>query len=102
MIDRHQFAYLNGIEKLHCMFCGYASGVIAFVRDVAARTEQYWCPIRHARVIPAPHDRYHRFADYGDARSYRGGLPALRQALRRKVSPGGVLTTRRSHDRRGH
>ncbi len=41
VIDRHQLAYLNGIEKLNCMYCSYANGVFAFVREVAGRTEQY-------------------------------------------------------------
>jgi len=84
VIDRHTLAYLNGIEKVSCTFCGYANGLIAYVREVAARTEQYWCPIKHARAIPAPHPRYHVFVDYGDARGYRQELAALRRTLRRR------------------
>jgi hypothetical protein len=82
VIDRHKLAYLNGIEKVNCVYCGYANGVIAYVREVAARTEEYWCPIKHARVIPTPHTRYHLFFDYGDAKAYRHDLPRLRRALR--------------------
>jgi len=82
VIDRHKLAYLNGIEKVNCVYCGYANGVIAYVREIAARTEQYWCPIRHARAIPTPHTRYHLFFDYGDAKAYRHDLPRLRRALR--------------------
>jgi hypothetical protein len=81
-IDRHKLAYLNGIEKVNCTFCSYANGLLAYVREVAARTEQYWCPIKHARAIPAPHSRYHGFADYGDARRYRKELPSLRRGLK--------------------
>ena len=81
-IDRHKLAYLNGIEKVNCTFCSYANGLLAYVREVAARTEQYWCPIKHARTIPAPHGRYRRFVEYGDAHGYRDGLPALRRGLR--------------------
>jgi hypothetical protein len=81
-VDRHKLAYLNGIEKVNCTFCSYANGLIAYVREVAARTEQYWCPIKHARAIPAPHQRYHGFLDYGDASGYRKELPALRHAIR--------------------
>jgi hypothetical protein len=40
IIDRHKLAYLNGIEKINCTFCSYANGVIAYVREVAACTEQ--------------------------------------------------------------
>ena len=67
MIDRHRLAYLNAIEKANCVYCGYANGLLAYVREVTARTEQYWCPIRHARPIRAPHRHYQRFFDYGDA-----------------------------------
>ena len=62
-IDRHRLAYLHGIEKVHCSYCSYANGLIAYLREVAARTEQYWCPIRHARATPIPHSRYHLFFD---------------------------------------
>lgn len=70
VIDRHRLAYLNGIEKLNCVYCGYANGVVAWVQAVAARTEQYWCPIKHSRP-GRPHDRYPEFLDYGDAEGYR-------------------------------
>ncbi|HSJ42601.1 MAG TPA: hypothetical protein VK955_16350 [Xanthobacteraceae bacterium] len=81
-VDRHKLAYLNVIEKANCTFCSYANGLIAYVREVAARTEQYWCPIKHARSIPVPHSRYHLFFDYGDAERYRRDLKPLREALR--------------------
>ena len=85
-IDRHKLAYLNGIEKVNCSFCSYANGLIAYVREVAARTELYWCPIKHSRTIPVPHSRYHLFFDYGDAEGYRRDLAPLRDALRRAPS----------------
>ena len=84
LIDRHRLAYLNAIEKVHCTFCSYANGVIAYVREVAARTEQYWCPIKHARPVPTPHTRYELFFDYGNATRYRRELAALRRTLRRE------------------
>jgi len=89
VLDRHRLAYLNGIEKVNCTFCSYANGLFAYVREVAARTEQYWCPIKHARAIPAPHRRYHLFFDYGDAKAYRQELMALRHLLRRDPEHGG-------------
>ena len=88
-IDRHKLAYLNGIEKVNCTFCSYANGLIAYVREVAARTEQYWCPIKHARVIPAPHQRYHVFLDYGDASGYRKELPTLRHVVKARTDRAG-------------
>ena len=83
VMDRHHLAYLNVIEKLNCEYCGYANGVFAYVREIAARTEQYWCPIRHARRIPAPHTRYRSFVDYGDAQGYHRRLILLRRQLPR-------------------
>jgi len=78
IIDRHRLGYLNAIEKVNCVYCGYANGLFAYVREVAARTEQYWCPIKHARAIRSPHSRYAAFVDYGDAEGYHDRLPVLR------------------------
>ena len=83
VIDRHKLSYLNAIEKLNCVYCGYANGVFAFVREVTARTEQYWCPIQHRRTPRNSHGRYERFLKYGDAEGYRRRLPELRRALKK-------------------
>lgn len=82
-IDRHKLPYLNALEKINCMYCSYANGLIAYVREIAARTEQYWCPIRHARPVRASHERYALFMPYGDASVYRSGLAGLRRAIKR-------------------
>jgi hypothetical protein len=66
VIDRHRLGYLNTLEKINCAYCGYANGVIAYGREVASRTESYWCPIKHAQRWPGPHPRYAEFMDYGD------------------------------------
>lgn len=87
--DRRKLAYLNAVEKLNCLYCTYANGVLAYVREVAARTEQYWCPIRHARRVRGTHHRYKGFVPYGDAAAYRERLPALRDAVRRDKLPAG-------------
>lgn len=71
VVDRHHLSYLNGIERLNCAFCGYANGLLAWTREIAGRTEEYWCPIKHARRTAGQHRRYYDFADYGDAESYR-------------------------------
>ncbi|HZR26669.1 MAG TPA: hypothetical protein VFA59_23950 [Vicinamibacterales bacterium] len=86
VIDRQHLAYLNAIEKLNCMYCGYANGVFAYVREIAARTEQYWCPIRHAARVRGPHEHYRHFLDYGDAEGYRRRLIPLRHELEDKRS----------------
>ena len=82
-IDRHRLPYLNGIEKINCLFCSYANGVLAYVHEVASRTEQYWCLIKHRRRVRGAHDRSAAFAPYGDARAYLDRLPFYRAALTR-------------------
>lgn len=71
VVDRHHLAYLNLIEKMNCVYCGYANGIIAYAREVASRSEEHWCPIKHARRTRDPHRRYFHFADYGDAETFR-------------------------------
>ena len=82
VFDRSDLPYLNLIEKINCAYCSYGNGVAAYVREVAARTEQYWCPIKHARRVIASHDRYPQFFEFGDAESYRQGLERLRRQYR--------------------
>lgn len=81
VIDRHRLAYLNGIEKLNCVYCGYGNGLIAYAREIAARTEQYWCPIKHARKVAGSHERYVKFLDYGEAKGFHAKSEKLRQEL---------------------
>ncbi len=90
VVDRHHLRYLNALERLNCFYCSYANGLIAYVREIAARTEQYWCPIKHARPLRHPHSRYQRFVDYGDARAYRDRSAALRAELADVERHGGV------------
>lgn len=78
ILDRHSLSYLNPIEKLNCVYCGYFNGLIAYVQEIAARTEQFWCPIKHARKISGVHKRYHKFLDFGDHQKYKNRLEQLR------------------------
>ncbi len=79
VFDREDLPYLNLIEKFNCFYCSYGNGVAAYTREVSARTEQYWCPIKHARRVRAAHDRYPKFFDYGDAEAFKQGLNRLRR-----------------------
>ncbi|MGA8143270.1 MAG: hypothetical protein WB987_05205 [Candidatus Acidiferrales bacterium] len=78
LFDRGKLCYLNFLERLNCQYCAYANGLIAYVTEVAARTEQHWCPIKHARRIPSPHSRYSHFLPYGDASAYRERIDEVR------------------------
>lgn len=79
IFDRQDLPYLNLIEKFNCFYCAYGNGVAAYFREVAARTEQYWCPIKHARRVRGAHERYPDFFDYGDAEAFKQGLERLRR-----------------------
>ncbi|KIM11545.1 MAG: hypothetical protein KU37_04900 [Sulfuricurvum sp. PC08-66] len=79
--DRHKLDYLNTLEKINCLYCSYFNGLMAYVSEVSARTEQFWCPIRHAKRIKSMHSRYANFIEYGDSKSYREELESLRKAL---------------------
>ncbi len=78
-MDRHALGYLNIIEKINCVYCGYFNGLMAYIQEVAARTEQYWCPIKHARRVGYTHNRYKYFFDYGDGEGYRKKLEEVRR-----------------------
>ena len=79
VVDRHALEYLNALEKLNCVYCGYVNGLIAYIQEIGARTEQYWCPIKHARKIGDIHSRYKNFLEYGDAEEYSKNMEKIRR-----------------------
>lgn len=81
IFDRRHLEYLNWFERFHCTYCAYANGLLAYAMEVAARTEQYFCPIKHAHRVLGTHGRYDRFLEYGDAADYHARLEAYRAAL---------------------
>lgn len=83
VFDRAHLAYLNIVEKFNCAYCSYGNGLAAYFKEVVARTEQYWCPIKHARRVLQAHPYYNGFVDYGDAEGYRRQLQVLRADLAR-------------------
>jgi hypothetical protein len=79
VIDRQYLSYLNVIEKFNCIYCGYGNGVVAYALEVVARTEQYWCPIKHTKKHLKQHARSENFVDYGDVDAYKKQLEQLRK-----------------------
>jgi hypothetical protein len=80
VFDRGRLAYLNTIEKVGCVYCSYVNGLLALITEIAARTEQYFCPIKHAQRLVQTHSRYAKFLAYGDARAYREQSDAVAHA----------------------
>lgn len=81
VFDRRHLGYLNFIEKFHCTYCEYGNGLMSYMAEILARTEEYFCPIKHAHKILGTHTRYNRFLDYGDAADYEARLEEFRVAL---------------------
>lgn len=81
VFDRRHLGYLNFIEKFHCTYCEYGNGLMSYMAEILARTEEYFCPIKHAHKILGTHARYNRFLDYGDAADYEAKLEEYRVAL---------------------
>lgn len=81
VFDRQQLDYLNAIEKFHCTYCAYGNGLLAYVTEIVGRTEEYFCPIKHARKMLGAHSRYARFLAYGDAADYAAKLEEFRVGL---------------------
>lgn len=82
VMDRKYLEYLNLIQKLNCIYCEYGNGVIAYAREVASRTEQFWCPIKHARKIKGVHERYYDFLEYGDGEEFNKKFEVQRDKCR--------------------
>ncbi|WP_292654263.1 hypothetical protein [Nitratifractor sp.] len=80
-LDRHRLPYLNALQKLNCVYCGYFNGLIDYVREIASRTEQFWCPIRHARRVKGVPTRYWHFLRYGDGQDLNRRWKQLREEL---------------------
>lgn len=78
VVDRQHLLYLNILEKFNCVYCGYGTAVAAYTKEVIGRTEQYWCPIKHASHAKDPHGRYYKFFEYGDAEAYRENLDRIK------------------------
>ena len=81
VFDRHLLSYLNLAEIFNCAYCSYATGLISYVREIAGRTEMYWCPIKHARRLVNAHSQYSKFFEYGDAEDYIENLYERRKSL---------------------
>ena len=78
-LDRRFLQYLNIIEKFNCVFCSYFNGLISYIQEIAARTEQYWRPIKYGRQLAYVHSRYKNFVDYGDDKLYRREFRKIRK-----------------------
>jgi hypothetical protein len=67
VLDRSKLQYLHVFEKLGCMYCGYVNGCLLYMKEIAGRTEYYWCGIMHANKSGfKPQPNQDKFARYND------------------------------------
>lgn len=64
--DRRFLKYLNLLQKFNCLYCSYVNWLFAYAVDIWARTEQYWCPIKHALNNELVHKYAKEYADFWD------------------------------------
>ncbi|HJW34858.1 MAG TPA: hypothetical protein VJ505_16030 [Holophagaceae bacterium] len=87
-LDRAKLPYLNAFEKIGCLYCGYFNGLIAYVQEVAGRTEQRFCPIKHNHKPKVVHSRYPRFVSFGDGEGYHRRVGAIQKDFGDLSAPG--------------
>jgi hypothetical protein len=88
LFDHQHLAYLNIVEKVDCLYCSYAVGLLGYASEITARTEQYFCPIKHAKKVLAAHSRYEQFLAYGEADNFHGKLEEFRTELAKEDENG--------------
>jgi hypothetical protein len=75
-IDRHKLSYLTPIQKLNCLYCSYANGLLRYAAQIAAETEKYWCGIKHK---PSPEyiepEHHAEFTEYANKKQYEQKYP---------------------------
>lgn len=47
ILDRHDLPHMSFRERMNCLYCDYAQGVLGYAREVTGATEHFWCPIKH-------------------------------------------------------
>ncbi|MBU1119179.1 hypothetical protein KKH43_04835 [Patescibacteria group bacterium] len=71
-IDRQKLAYLTPLQKVYCVYCGYANGAVHYWSKIAAETEHYWCGIQHKKSKGYVQQKHQKdFAKYGDEKKFR-------------------------------
>lgn len=71
VLDRELLPYLTPLQRFNCAYCSYATGIIAYVAEIAARTELYWCPLKHRHEPPGANRIHREFIPYGDENGFR-------------------------------
>ncbi len=79
VFDRRLLPYLNWFEKFNCLYCSYFNCFISYIKEIGARTERYWCPVKHSKILKDQHSHYDDFVDYSDGEALRKKWEELRK-----------------------
>lgn len=72
ILDRGRLAGLNFGQRMNCLYCDYANGVLSWVRAVTTVTEAYSCAIKHPSGIRSQEAAgYYEAADFAIAKPVR-------------------------------
>lgn len=80
IMDRNKLQYLNIIEKIGCMYCGYANGLFLYFKEIAGLTEKYWCGIMHEDkpgFKVQAHQVQENFARFDDKKDFDDKYPLV-------------------------
>ena len=88
ILDRKHLPFLNWRQKLNCLYCDYAQGVLAYVRAVTSSTEHFWCPVKHKTNLHNQTGSYDRYAEHEGTKDYPQHLQAKRAQCRACKTPG--------------
>ena len=73
IMDRAKLPYLNVVQKIYCMYCGYANGSLVYFKEIAGLTEKYWCGVMHETkkgFINQPSQAEQNFAKFDDKKDF--------------------------------
>lgn len=79
-IDRYKLEYLGTWDKVNCAYCGYVNGVLRYAVEIAAKTEQYWCGIKHKNDNIFIESEHHKnFLEHGDEVEYKAFIGEVKE-----------------------
>lgn len=70
VFDRHRTGGLDFSQRLQCLYCAYANGLMAYSREIIARTEAFWCPLAHEKRPEGTHRHYDAFCPFEKGESF--------------------------------
>jgi hypothetical protein len=73
ILDRNKLQYLEPLEKIGCMYCGYTNGMLVYLKEIAGLTEKYWCGIMHENkkgFINQPSQEELNFSKFNDEKDF--------------------------------